>query len=100
MVSNLSHYEKILSRAFSNYLAQINLKMNERSEQTADVLGRLTVLGTIVLPMNIVTGLWGMNVLVPGQDEPSLAWFAGITGGLICFGFLCYFIAKRVYGIV
>ena len=29
--------------------------MNERQEQTADVLGKLTVLGTIVLPMNIVT---------------------------------------------
>ena len=49
--------------------------MNERQEQTADVLGKLTVLGTIVLPMNIVTGMWGMNVLVPGQDVDSLNWF-------------------------
>lgn len=49
--------------------------MNERQEQTADVLGRLTVLGTIVLPMNIITGLWGMNCLVPGQDVESLTWF-------------------------
>ncbi len=49
--------------------------MNERQEQTADVLGKLTVLGTIVLPMNIVTGMWGMNVLVPGQDVDSLYWF-------------------------
>lgn len=49
--------------------------MNERQEQTADVLGKLTVLGTIVLPMNIVTGMWGMNVLVPGQDVGNLNWF-------------------------
>ena len=35
--------------------------MNERQEQTADVLGKLTVLGTIVLPMNIVTGMWGKS---------------------------------------
>lgn len=49
--------------------------MNERQEQTADVLGKLTVLGTIVLPMNIVTGMWGMNVLVPGQDVDNLTWF-------------------------
>ena len=65
----------LLSRAHSNYLAQINIRMNERQEQTADVLGKLTVLGTIVLPMNIVTGMWGMNVLVPGQDVESLTWF-------------------------
>ncbi len=53
--------------------------MNERQEQTADVLGRLTVLGTIVLPMNIITGLWGMNCLVPGQDGGNLTWFWSST---------------------
>ena len=75
MTSNLSHYETLLSRAHSNYLAQINIRMNERQEQTADVLGKLTVLGTIVLPMNIVTGMWGMNVKVPGQEIDNLIWF-------------------------
>lgn len=65
----------ILSRAHSNYLAQINILMNERQEKTADVLGKLTVLGTIVLPMNIICGMWGMNVKVPGQDIDSLSWF-------------------------
>lgn len=75
--------------------------MNERQEKTATVLGRLTVLGTIVLPMNIVTGLWGMNVWVPGQDhDGDLLWFFGITGFLLVFGAACYMIAKRVYGIV
>ncbi|KAF8535648.1 hypothetical protein BDD12DRAFT_854534 [Trichophaea hybrida] len=100
MVSNLNHMEKILSRSHSNYLAQINIKMNERQEQTADVLGRLTVLGTIVLPMNIITGLWGMNVMVPGQEVANLDWFWCIAAGLIVFGFLCYYIAKRVYKIM
>lgn len=75
--------------------------MNERAEQTADVLGKLTVLGTIVLPMNIVTGMWGMNVWVPGQEaENDLTWFWCITAGLFAFGATCYFVAKRVYGIV
>jgi len=82
MTGNLSHYEKyvfspladhirtffvdanilissLLSRAHSNYLAQINIRMNERAEKTNDVLSNLTVLGTIVLPMNIITGMWG-----------------------------------------
>lgn len=74
--------------------------MNERQEKTADVLGKLTVLGTIVLPMNIVTGMWGMNVLVPGQNIDDLSWFWSITAGLVLFGLVSYFIAKRVYGIV
>ena len=75
MTGNLSHYETLLSRAHSNYLAQINIRMNERAEKTADVLGKLTVLGTIVLPLNIVCGMWGMNVKVPGQEVDNLYWF-------------------------
>jgi hypothetical protein len=50
--------DSLLSRAHSNYVAQINIRMNERAEQNADILGKLTVIGTIVLPMNIITGLW------------------------------------------
>lgn len=101
MTSNLGHYEKILARSHGNYLAQINIRMNERQEQTADVLGRLTVLGTIVLPMNIITGLWGMNVWVPGQDsEGDLQWFMWISFGLVFFGTACYLLARRVYQIV
>lgn len=71
--------------------------MNKRAEQTNDMLNKLTVLGTIVLPMNIITGLWGMNVWVPGQDfEGDLTWFWAITGGLIAFGMACYFTATRI----
>lgn len=75
MSNQLNVSTRLLSRAHSNYLAQINIRMNERQEQTADVLGKLTVLGTIVLPMNIITGMWGMNVLVPGQEVDNLNWF-------------------------
>ncbi|KAJ5824483.1 Mg2+ transporter protein CorA-like/Zinc transport protein ZntB [Penicillium robsamsonii] len=100
MTGNLTHYETILSRAHSNYLAQINILMNERQEHTADVLGKLTVLGTIVLPMNIICGMWGMNVKVPGQEIDSLTWFWCITAGLCVFAFVSVWIAKRVYKIV
>lgn len=98
--SSANCHHSLLSRAHSNYLAQINIRMNERQEQTSDILGKLTVLGTIVLPMNVVTGVWGMNCIVPGQDVENLNWFFGITGCLVGFGLLCYMIAKRVYGIV
>ncbi|GAM35612.1 hypothetical protein TCE0_017r04075 [Talaromyces pinophilus] len=100
MTSNLTHYETLLSRAHSNYLAQINILMNERQERTADVLGKLTVLGTIVLPMNIICGMWGMNVKVPGQEIDNLYWFWSITAGLVFFGVASFLIAKRVYRIV
>ncbi len=94
-------YYRILARSHGNYLAQINIRMNERQEQTADVLGRLTVLGTIVLPMNLITGLWGMNVWVPGQSaEGDFTWFWAIAGVLLIFAVVSYMIAKRLLNIV
>ncbi|KAH8201875.1 hypothetical protein TruAng_003962 [Truncatella angustata] len=97
MTGNLMHADKTLGVSSNTYLAQINILMNKRAEQTNDMLNKLTVLGTIVLPMNIITGLWGMNVWVPGQEyEGDLAWFWAITAGLLAFGMGCYFTATRI----
>ncbi|GMM28066.1 putative Mg(2+) transporter [Martiniozyma asiatica (nom. inval.)] len=95
MTSSLSHYEKILARCHSNYLAQLNIDMTKVNNDMNDILGKITVLGTIVLPLNIVTGLWGMNCLVPGQDVDSLQWFWGIVAGMIMFSLICWSYAKR-----
>ncbi|KPI34581.1 putative metal ion transporter C17A12.14 [Cyphellophora attinorum] len=100
MSANLAHYETSLSRAHSNYLAQVNIRMGERQESTADILGKLTVIGTIVLPMNVICGMWGMNVMVPGQEVENLYWFWGITAFMGCFAICCYLWCKKVYKIV
>ncbi|KIW47241.1 uncharacterized protein PV06_02828 [Exophiala oligosperma] len=100
MTGNLSHYETLLSRAHGNYLAQVSIHMNERQEKTSDVLGKLTVLGTIVLPMNIVTGMFGGNFKVPGQEVDNLNWFWGTTAALAVFGLFCFFYCKKVFKIV
>lgn len=89
MTQNLNHYEKILSRSHSNYLAQISIEMTDANNQINDVLSKLTALGTVLIPMNLITGMWGMNVHVPGQDdEVSYNWFAGILAALAAFGII------------
>ena len=88
MTQNLNHYEKILSRSHSNYLAQISIEMTEANNQINDVLSKLTALGTVLVPMNLVTGLWGMNVNVPGQNVEGLAWFGSIIGVLAAFALI------------
>ncbi|KZT24550.1 cora-domain-containing protein [Neolentinus lepideus HHB14362 ss-1] len=85
MTQNLNHYEKILSRSHSNYLAQISIEMTDANNQINDVLSKLTALGTVLIPMNLVTGLWGMNVHVPGQNVDGYAWFISIIGALVAF---------------
>ncbi|KAL6933711.1 uncharacterized protein HGUI_03209 [Hanseniaspora guilliermondii] len=85
MVSSLNHFEKLLSRSHSNYLAQINIDMTKVNNDMNDVLGKITILGTAVLPLNVITGLWGMNCIVPGQYYDNLGWFFGIVGFMIIF---------------
>ena len=58
MTQNLNHYEKILSRTHSNYLAQISIEMTDANNQINEVLSKLTALGTILIPMNLITGKW------------------------------------------
>jgi len=97
MTQNLNHYEKILSRSHSNYLAQISVEMTDANNQINDVLSKLTALGTVLVPMNLVTGLWGMNVHVPGQDVTvGYTWFFSIIGALIGFGLIAFFAARKL----
>ncbi|RKP07052.1 cora family metal ion transporter [Thamnocephalis sphaerospora] len=62
---------------------------------TNDVMTKLTVLGTILVPMNVVTGLWGMNVEVPGRDVDGLTWFFGIIGGMSILAGVLYMYLRR-----
>lgn len=83
MFQSLLSYEKIFSRSHSNYLAQLQVESFYSNNQVTDMLSKVTMIGTILVPMNLVTGLFGMNVHVPGQDETTYAWFGGILGFII-----------------
>lgn len=96
MTQNLNHYEKILSRTHSNYLAQISIEMTDANNQINEVLSKLTAIGTILIPMNLITGIWGMNVHVPGQNIDGFAWFASIVGALVTIGIVGGFSAYKL----
>jgi magnesium transporter len=60
------------------------------------LLGRLTLFTVIIVPMNVVTGLWGMNVPVPGRETDSLAWFFGIVGAILSWATLIFLVLWRL----
>lgn len=83
MMSNLSHFEKMLSRSHSNYLAELNVQGIEQGNKTNKTLSKITLIATILVPVNVVCGLFGMNVPVPGGQTESLAWFFGIFAFIV-----------------
>ncbi|CAO3614448.1 unnamed protein product [Mucor fragilis] len=99
MLLSLNHYEKISSRSHSNYLAQISIEMTQTNNEINDVLSKLTALGSILVPMNLVTGAWGMNVQVPGQFQEDLTWFGGIITTILIFCVISTLL-MRYYNIV
>ena len=96
MMSNLSHFEKILSRSHSNYLAQISVDNIAQGNKANSLLSRVTVLATILVPLNLVTGLFGMNVRVPGMDGNNLAWWFGIVAFMVIFVAACLLTAWKI----
>ncbi|KAJ5792155.1 uncharacterized protein N7503_008133 [Penicillium pulvis] len=80
MMSNLAHFEKMLSRSHTNYLAQLNVTNLVLGNHVNKVLSKVTLIATILVPMNLICGLFGMNVEVPGKNADGLGWFFGILG--------------------
>lgn len=96
MMSNLAHFEKMLSRSHSNYLAQISMTNITQGNKANQMLNKITVLATILVPLNLVAGLFGMNVRLPSTGSDSLGWFFGIIGVMIVFSLTCFTVAKRM----
>ncbi|KAI8374966.1 hypothetical protein EDC96DRAFT_497420 [Choanephora cucurbitarum] len=96
MVQNINHYDRILHRAHTNYLAQVNLELTKTYNMTNEVMNRLTFMASVFIPLTLVCSLWGMNVAVPGQNYLDNAYFFWILGGMAVYCTGCLFFGKRV----
>ncbi len=65
------------------------------SHRATEVMKMLAVLGTILLPLLVVSGLYGMNVPLPFQNSPFAFLFLILITLCISGGMLAYFRIKR-----
>lgn len=95
MMTSLAHFEKMLSRSHSNYLAQLSIDNITQGNNANKVLSKITLLASILVPLNLVCGMFGMNVLVPWRNVDNLGPFFGILSVLITFVIVSLLVAKR-----
>ncbi|KAJ4126965.1 hypothetical protein NW768_008586 [Fusarium equiseti] len=96
MMNSLIHVEEMLSRSHRNYLAQLSIDRITQGNQVNKLLTRVTVLATVLVPLVVITGIFGMNIEIPWKNERELnAWF-GIVGGIILFAVACTLTARRI----
>lgn len=68
-------YRDLLTGGLDIYLTQM-------ANRTNDIVKALTILATIMLPLTLVTGYFGMNFeYIPGLKNPNGIWYA--TGGML-----------------
>ena len=84
-LSSLGHIDEIIGRSQANCLAQLSATNLRISLVINSAMSKVTVLATIFVPCHLITGMFGMNVTVPGQDAPGLGWFFGIVGVFVAF---------------
>jgi magnesium transporter len=86
----------MLSRSHANYLAQLNVEHLLKGNHTNKTLSKITVLATILVPLNLIYGLFGMNVPVSGRSTTGLEWFFGIVGVICTIAIGCVITARRL----
>ena len=94
-MTSLTHFERLLSRSHSNYLAQLSIDNITQGNHANKVLSKITVLASVLVPLNLVCGMFGMNVAVPWRAVESTVPFYGILGALLLFVLIALTFARR-----
>ena len=82
LMDSLDFSSEILSNCSQTYTTQLEVEMAKRSNAMNRLASQFSSIATIVLPLTLVAGMWGMNVPVPGGDSQTLQPFF-----MICSGF-------------
>lgn len=66
--------------------------------RTNDVMKVLTVFSAVIMPLTLISGIWGMNIALPFGEDPSA--FVWIVGGMavLAIGLWSYFAWRGFVG--
>ena len=96
------HIERVLShvrRLESSTETAVQMHFSAQSNRTNDIMRTLTVLTAIFLPLNLITGFFGMNFeALPLIHNPVGFWIAFGSMVAVGAGFVVYFRRKRYLG--
>eukprot|EP00475_Leptophrys_vorax_P032092 TRINITY_DN4920_c0_g1_i1.p1 TRINITY_DN4920_c0_g1~~TRINITY_DN4920_c0_g1_i1.p1 ORF type:complete len:428 (+),score=108.59 TRINITY_DN4920_c0_g1_i1:204-1487(+) len=67
MVQKLEVHSEVIGSLESTYLAKVSISVAQSANDVNDIMKKFSSVGTIILPLSYVTGLFGMNVPIPWQ---------------------------------
>lgn len=66
-----------------------------QANKTNEIIKTLTLISSIILPLTFITGMYGMNIMLPMQDRRNAFWLVVILMGSLALLMLGYFKRKR-----
>ncbi|KCV72003.1 hypothetical protein H696_01410 [Fonticula alba] len=82
MSQMLSQFSTGLKRSRETYVSKIDVELALASNQMNRIVKTLTGVTAIVLPLSLWSGIWGMNVPVPGEENDNAFMIMMISMGL------------------
>jgi magnesium transporter len=79
MLQKLEIASELLSTLQSTYLSNVSIDTAEASNNVNAVMKTLSSVATIILPLTLVTGMFGMNVTVPCTEAPPQSHICAAT---------------------
>eukprot|EP00727_Mastigamoeba_balamuthi_P006393 m51a1_g2374 hypothetical protein (344) ;mRNA; f:670072-671216 len=97
MLEKLKISNAHLESVNQTYLAKVSIAVGEASNEVNSVMRVFAAVATLFLPLSFMTGLWGMNVTVPGHDDPTMRSFELLCGAMFAVATmtLLFFVWKR-----
>jgi len=80
----LENYKEVVEALESTNESVLSHKLN-------DSFRILTAASVILLPLTLIASIYGMNVPVPGENEPYSFWFVIAVMGLMLAGLVLIF---------
>ena len=91
----LAHVRRLESSAES----AVQIHFSAQGSRTNDIMRTLTVLTAVFLPLNLITGIFGMNFeLMPLLKHPEGFWLAMLMMVGVAFGLIWWFRRRRYIG--
>jgi magnesium transporter len=98
----LEHIERVLThvRGLERSIeSAVQIHFAAQSQRTSDIMRTLTVLTAIFLPLNLITGFFGMNFeALPLIHRATGVWITVATMALVGLGLVLFFWRKRYLG--
>jgi magnesium transporter len=85
---SIDDYREILSNTLEVHLSLVSNRMNE-------VMKALTIVATIMLPLTVLTGIYGMNLNIPESHFDAMYYIVLFIMAIIAVTMVLYFKRKR-----